>query len=498
VATDHDQVEVVLLGPGDNQVVGPAAAAFGLYVDTVLSAAFARRLEDRVRALGLGGVVGKVAGHPRKRSEVAAADLDGVKRRDVRVGKRFERVLERLFGSFRAVDGYQDSVRHTHTYGEKHDSVFRYSHRPRTESATNPATGCNTIIAEREGTSMKACVLEEWGGSLTVETVPDPEPGPTDVRVDVRACGVTRTIENAIQGGLADEPALTPRIPGHEFAGVVDAVGDAVAGIEPGDRVVAYFYLTCGACDACRRGETNRCLEFDGWYGVDCDGAYAEKALVPAANALPLPDEATFAMGAIAADGLATPLHVCRRASVDDTDTVLVVGAAGRVGVHLCQLAALRGARVLAADVDEARLEHVDSMTDDAVRPIGAREDRFADRLREATPDGDGPTVVVDTVGDLETLRAAWDAMAMGGRLVSLTTHHERAFDPLLKEFVVKEGALLGSRYATKDEVVRAARLLADGRIEPVVTERVGLEDVPAVHERIRSDESHGMVVLEP
>ena len=178
---------------------------------------------------------------------------------------------------------------------------------------------------------------------------------------------------------------------------------------------------------------------------------------------------------------------------------MLVIGAAGRIGVHLCQLAALRGAHVLAADVDEVRLEHdVDDVTGDAIQPIDARGDGFVDRLHEATPYGDGPTVVVDTVGDLEMLRDAWEAMAMGGRLVSLTTHHERAFDPLLKEFVVKEGALLGSRYATKDEVVRAARLLADGRIEPVVTERVGLEDVPAVHERIRSDESHGMVVLEP
>ena len=345
---------------------------------------------------------------------------------------------------------------------------------------------------------MDACVLEEWGGRLTVETVPEPEPGPTEVRVDVRACGVTRTIENAIQGGLADDPALTPRIPGHEFAGVVDAVGDAVEGVRPGDRVLAYFYLTCGVCDACRRGETNQCTSFGGWYGVNCDGAYAERAVLPASNVLPLPDGASFAAGAIATDGLATPLHVCRRASVTDADTVLVIGAAGRIGIHLSQLAALRGAHVLAADVDDDRLAFVDSVTGDAVEPIDARGDGFADRLREATPYGDGPTVVVDTVGDLETLRAAWEALAMGGRVVSLTTHHERAFAPLLKEFVVKEATLLGSRHATKAEVVRAARLLADGRIESIVTDRVGLADVPAVHERIRSGETSGTIVLEP
>ena len=344
---------------------------------------------------------------------------------------------------------------------------------------------------------MHACVLDEWGGSLSVETVPDPEPGPGEVRVDVRACGVTRTIENAIQGGLADDPTLTPRIPGHEFAGVVDAVGEGVDDVDGGDRVVAYFYLSCGTCAACRRGDTNQCLEFGGWFGVNCDGAYAERAVVPAANVLPLPEKASFVDGAVAADGLGTPLHVCRRTDVDDTDTVCVIGAAGRIGIHLCQLAALRGARVLAADVDDDRLAEVDALTPDAVVPVAVSGDDATDRLRRAAPSS-GVTVAVDTVGDVETIRAAWNALGMGGQLVTLTTHHERSFAPLLAEFVVGEHSIVGSRYATKDEVVRAAELLADDRIESVVTETVGLEAVPAVHERIRTGESYGMVVLEP
>ncbi len=86
----------------------------------------------------------------------------------------------------------------------------------------------------------------------------------------------------------------------------------------------------------------------------------------------------------------------------------------------------------------------------------------------------------------------------MGGQIVTLTTHHERSFAPPLKEFVVKEASIVGSRHATKEEVVRAARLLADGRIDPIVTDSVGLEDVPDVHDRIRNGESHGMAVLEP
>jgi propanol-preferring alcohol dehydrogenase len=345
---------------------------------------------------------------------------------------------------------------------------------------------------------MRAAVLHGWGEELSVESVARPDPEPGEVRVAVRACGVTRTVENARQGGLSDDPAHLPRIPGHEFAGVVDAVGEGVSSLGVGDRVFAYFYLTCGACDACRRGETNRCTDFGGWYGVDCDGAYAEYATVPAENALPLPGGLGFAGGAVAADGLATPLRICERAGIDDTDTVLVVGAAGRVGVHLAQLAEVRGAHVLAADIDADRLAHVDAHTGPATTAVDVSGSDVAQRLRAATPRGEGPTVAVDTVGDTETLAAAWDALAMGGRLVTLTTHHERSFAPKLKEFVVREAELVGARYATRDQAVRAARLLADGRVEPVVRREIGLEGVWPAHEAIRDGETFGMTVLDP
>jgi len=344
---------------------------------------------------------------------------------------------------------------------------------------------------------MQAVVLEEWGGGLSVDTVDQPEPGPDEVRVEVRACGVTRTIENAIHGGLADDPSLTPRIPGHEFAGVVDAVGDHVDGLSVGDRVLAYFYLTCGRCDACRRGDTAQCTDFGGWFGVQCHGAYAQYTVLPWRNALPLPDGATFVDGAVAADGVATPIHVCERAGVSDDDTVLVIGGAGRVGYHLAQVAGLRGAQVLAADVTDDRLAHA-ATAGDHVTSVDARRDDFPAALRAATRHGDGPTVVVDTVGDLETLRDAWEALAMGGRVVTLTTHHDRVFDAAMREYVVKEASVLGSRYATKDEVVRAARMVADGRVQTDVSERLSLEDVPDYHRRLRAGDVHGMGVLEP
>lgn len=350
----------------------------------------------------------------------------------------------------------------------------------------------------RDTTVMRATVLPNWGEELSTESVPTPDPADDEVRVEVRACGVTRTVENAVQGGLADDPELVPRVPGHEFAGTVDAVGDGVTDVEPGDRVCAYFYLTCDQCDACRRGEANQCTNFGGWLGVNRDGAYAEYATLPASNALPIPDGLSFGAAAAAADGLATPLHICERAEVSDDDTVLVIGAAGRIGVHLAQLAERRGARVLAADIADERLDHVDAVTGSAVTTVDAGRPDFVERLRAATPYADGPSVVVDTVGDVDTLRDAWEALAMGGRIVSLTTHHDRTFAPPMREYVVKEAQVLGSRYATKQQVIRAARMLADGRIEPVVRREIGLDEVSAAHEAIRNGETFGMTVLDP
>ena len=345
---------------------------------------------------------------------------------------------------------------------------------------------------------MSAVMLSEWGGELSVDTVTQPEPGPNEVRIAVRACAITRTVENAIQGGLSDDPSLLPRIPGHEFAGVIDAVGPMVSSVAPGDRVLSYFYLTCGMCQACRQGNRNQCTDFDGWVGVNCDGAYAEYATIPAANAIPIPDECSFTAAALAADGLATPLHVCERANITDSDTVLILGGAGRIGIHLSQLAASRGANVISADVNQTQLTHIDEMTGSAVETVDASRDDFADQVQHATSYAGGPTVIVDTVGDINTIKDAWDLLGMGGCLVTLTTHHDRSFAPPLKQFVYTETSLIGSRYATSDQVIRAAQMFADNRINHVVRDTVGLDEVPAIHAQLRAGETFGTTMLTP
>ena len=139
---------------------------------------------------------------------------------------------------------------------------------------------------------MKAMVLRQPGpvasAPLVVSKVPLPEPGPGEVRVGVRACGVCHTDLHVVEGELP--PHRLPLIPGHEIVGVVDAVGQGVEAAWLGRRVgVAWLRWACGVCPQCRAGRENLCPQarFTGW---DADGGYAEAAVVPAAFAFALPD----------------------------------------------------------------------------------------------------------------------------------------------------------------------------------------------------------------
>lgn len=137
---------------------------------------------------------------------------------------------------------------------------------------------------------MFAQVLHEWGGEVVYEQVQTPAPGPGEALVQVEACGVGLTVLNYMRGDLGSRPEDLPRIPGHEVVGKVVEVGAGVGELRVGDRVMAYFYLTCGRCDFCRLAHEPLCRNFQGYVGVTRDGGYAEYMALPAANLLPVPD----------------------------------------------------------------------------------------------------------------------------------------------------------------------------------------------------------------
>lgn len=330
---------------------------------------------------------------------------------------------------------------------------------------------------------MRAQVLHQWGGELKHEEVPDPAPGPGEALVKLEACGVGLTVLNYMGGNNSRRPEDLPRIPGHEAVGTVAALGPDVEGLRIGERVMAYFYLFCGACDFCRLAHEPLCRNLRGNVGVACHGGYAELMALPARNLLPVPAGISPVEATAIPDAIATPFHVSRRAAIGPGDTVMVVGAGGGVGVHMVQMARAFGADVVAVDLGDAKLG--------LAREAGARtaidgqRPDVVDAIRAAIPGG--PTVAVDFVGARQSLGLCLEALGRRGRLVVLTTFPGVTTEVEPRRLVHAEISVLGSRYASRWEVTQAARLVAEGRVKPVVSAVVELARVGELHARLRA-----------
>ena len=324
--------------------------------------------------------------------------------------------------------------------------------------------------------------IHQWGGPLKWESFDISSPGPGDVLIRVEACGIGLTVLNCIRGDLSNDAARLPRVPGHEMVGRVEAVGEGVTGIAPGQRVMAYFYLVCGTCEACRSGNESLCRNLAGWVGVHRDGGYAPYTVLPAGNAIPLPDSIPAPQATAIPDAIATPLHVCRaRARIQPGDRVAVIAAGGGVGIHMVEMAALFGASVAGLETNEAKF--------DAIRTAGGTPvlSRAFDDLDLRTAwNGEPPTVVIDLLGSRASVTWALEVLPLGGRLVLLTTFRDVQAILSPRDMVLRELTILGSRYASKAELRESAELVASGSIRTVVSEVVGPEGVQEVHRALQ------------
>lgn len=340
---------------------------------------------------------------------------------------------------------------------------------------------------------MKGWRLHAWGGPLAWEDFEEPTPGPTEVSVAVEACGVGLTVLNCIRGDLADDQELLPRVPGHEIVGrVVAAGGEEGAGLI-GRRVVAYFYLSCGDCLECRAGVEARCRNLAGWVGIHTDGGYAPQVVLPAHNAIPIPDTVDPVSATVVPDAVATPVHISRsRARITAGDRVAVIGAGGGVGIHMLQVAMLDGAVAAGFDIDESKLGMVSDL---GARPVLSED--FSSLDPASIFDEGPPTVVVDLVGSDASLAWSVDALAPGGRLVVLTTFRERSLSVDPRDLVFREISIVGSRYATRAEVATAGELVASGAIRPIIGQRVEPGEVRELHNRLEAGTMLGRGALD-
>lgn len=323
--------------------------------------------------------------------------------------------------------------------------------------------------------TMRAARFDTAARALTVTDVPVPEPGPGEVRVRVRACGICLSDVHLLDGGL--QSSLAEVTPGHESAGVVDAVGPGIDGWTEGDRVVVAGGRACGRCAPCRRGDPSACRQLQ-VMGFDYDGAWAEHVVVPAAVLTPLPHDLPFPQAAVLADAVATPYAaLVDRAQLRPAQSVGLWGIGG-LGVHAVQIARLVGAApIIAVDPSPAaRRRALDRGADHALDPAA---DDVPDRMRRLT-DGAGLDLAVDLVGANAVLAQGAASLAGGGRLLMVGLSADRiALGPGVA-FGVRSQSLLGHLGYDKRHLDQLAVLVGTGRLDvsASVTATLPLEDV--------------------
>jgi alcohol dehydrogenase, propanol-preferring len=344
---------------------------------------------------------------------------------------------------------------------------------------------------------MRAMVLEEFGGSLKMQSRPIPEAGPGEVLVRVVACGAGLTLESIRLGHLGGS---TPRIMGHEYSGTVAALGAGVENWREGEAVTGSFYLFCGNCVMCASGREMLCINNRGNIGAKIDGAFAEYIVVPARNLVHIPAGIALREAGVIADAVATPYHIAReRARIVGGQRVAIIGAGGGVGIHMLQVAKAFGAFVIAVERDPAKLSRLRAFDLDAL--VDSSAEYWPTELGEIAS-GQLDTCI-DFVGTPGTTSGGISALGHGGTFVivgtlpGLRSDKSAVVSAAPMYLINKEITIMGTRYATRAEIALSLQLVHDGRVKPIIGASFPLEQAEAALEAIRLNQVFGRVLVD-
>lgn len=358
---------------------------------------------------------------------------------------------------------------------------------------------------------VRAVVAKAQGEPVSVETIVVPDPGPGEAVVAVQACGVCHTDLHYREGGINDE---FPFLLGHEAAGVVEAVGDDVTSVAPGDFVVLNWRAVCGECRACAKGKPHLCFsthnatqkmtledgtELSPALGI---GAFAEKTLVAAGQCTKVnPAADPAAAGLLGCGVMAGYGAAAHTGEIAEGETIAVFGCGG-VGMAAIAAAQLRNARtIIAVDLDPRKLELAKEFG--ATHTVDASSTDPVEAIRELT-DGYGADVCVEAVGNPAVLEQAFFARDLAGRVVQVgvPTPDMKMPDIPMIEFFGRGGSLKPSWYGDclpSRDFPALIELFLQGRfaLDKFVSERIALDEVEdAFHKMERGEVLRSVVVL--
>ncbi|MFW5473751.1 S-(hydroxymethyl)mycothiol dehydrogenase [Knoellia sp. CPCC 206450] len=357
--------------------------------------------------------------------------------------------------------------------------------------------------------TVRGVVALSRGAGVEVVDVVVPDPGPGEAVVAVQSCGVCHTDLHYREGGINDE---FPFLLGHEAAGVVEAVGEGVTEVVPGDFVILNWRAVCGQCRACLKGKpwycfnthnaTQRMTLTDGTelspaLGI---GAFCEKTLVAAGQCTKVDAEAdAAAVGLLGCGVMAGFGAAVNTGGVQRGDSVAVIGCGGVGNAAIAGAHTVGATTIIAVDVDDSKLDTARSFG--ATHTVNGRSEDVVERIRELTG-GFGADVVVEAVGRPETYEQAFFARDLAGTvvLVGVPTPDQQVTLPMIEIFG-RGGALKSSWYGdclpSRDfpmlvDLYRQGRFDLDG----FVSERIALDEVESAFEKMERGEVLRSVVV--
>jgi 2-desacetyl-2-hydroxyethyl bacteriochlorophyllide A dehydrogenase len=327
---------------------------------------------------------------------------------------------------------------------------------------------------------------------MELRDIPEPDPASGEVLVEVAYCGVCGSDlhEYASQAPSMRAAGVFQPVMGHEFTGVISALGAGVNTLSPGDPVVVHPGGPCRDCYYCRSGAANLCAEQVGT-GYRKQGAYAQQVVVSAAQALPLPG-VTFLEPAALTEPLGVAIHALNRGRLGEGETVFIAGG-GPIGLLTLLAARLKNAgKIIVSEPAVSRREIALRLgADDAVDPAQLA----SVQVREITG-GLGCDLAVECVGIAATMDDCLASTRRGGRIV-VAGAFEQPYSVNLLNMLLQEHSIAGT-FGYASEFEEARDLIVGGKVDvsPLISRVVSLEELPSVFEQMTSDRNRDQKVL--
>ena len=341
---------------------------------------------------------------------------------------------------------------------------------------------------------MRAVSISIHGGVEVLQSGehPIPEPLADQVRIKV-AWSALNHLDLWVRQGVPGHTFPLPLIPGCDFSGVVDAVGEQVSSWLLGDRVTVAPGFACYACEKCKAGKHNLCRDY-GIYGETCNGGNAEYAVVDAKNLLAVPDG--FPLDVAAAFPLAylTAWHMLvSRCSLQEGDKVLVHAAGSGVSVAAVQIAKHWGADVMVTAGSDAKVNK--GLENGADFGVNYQTKDWEKEARSWTKKR-GLDIIVDHVG-ADTLPKGLRQLAKGGRIVTCGVTSGAEMELNMAPLFFKSLSVLGSTMGSLQDMHTVADLVFSGQLTPIIDSRYDFADIALAHQRMGERQAFGKLLLQ-